>query len=116
MKAYKGFNKDMTCSPDGVPFQYEEGKEYETDKAECCNSGFHACEMPLDVFKYYQPSKSVYHEVEQSGETSKDGDKTSSTKIKIGARLSIKAMVKAQIELVFKNGMFLILRFEVEND
>ena len=28
--------------------------------------------------------------------------KTSSTRIKIGARLSIKAMVKAQIELVFK--------------
>ena len=102
MKAYKGFNKDMTCSPNGVPFQYKEGKEYETDKAECCNSGFHACEMPLDTFKYYQPSKSVYHEVEQSGETSEHGDKTSSTKIKIGARLSIKAMVKAQIELVFK--------------
>lgn len=102
MKAYKGFNKDMTCSPNGVPFQYEEGKEYETDKAECCNSGFHACEMPLDTFKYYQPSKSVYHEVDQSGKTSKDGDKTSSTKIRIGARLSIKAMVKAQVELVFK--------------
>ncbi len=27
MKAYKGFNKDMTCRG----FQYEEGKEYEQD-------------------------------------------------------------------------------------
>lgn len=27
---YKGFNKDMTCKG----FQYEEGKEYETDKAD----------------------------------------------------------------------------------
>lgn len=26
MLAYKGFNKDMTCSPNGVPFQYEEGE------------------------------------------------------------------------------------------
>lgn len=47
MKTYKGFNKDMTCRG----FQYEEGKEYKTDEAVCCQSGFHACEMPLDVFK-----------------------------------------------------------------
>ena len=39
MKAYKGFNKDMTCSPNGVQFQYEEGKEYETGKAECYECG-----------------------------------------------------------------------------
>ena len=30
IKSYKGFNEDMTCRG----FQYEEGKEYETDKAE----------------------------------------------------------------------------------
>ena len=29
IKAYKGFNADMTCRG----FQYEEGKEYSTDKA-----------------------------------------------------------------------------------
>lgn len=29
MKAYKGFNPDMTCRG----FQYEEGKTYETDEA-----------------------------------------------------------------------------------
>lgn len=28
MKAYKGFNKDMTCRG----FQYKEGESYETDK------------------------------------------------------------------------------------
>lgn len=42
--SYKGFNKDMTCRG----FQYEEGKEYEEDRAEACNFGFHACEYPLD--------------------------------------------------------------------
>ena len=97
IKAYKGFNKDMTCRD----FQYEEGKEYETDKAEACECGFHACEYPLDVFGYYPPGTSVYHEVEQSGDFDKsESDKVASTKIKIGARLDIMGMVRAAIEYV----------------
>lgn len=48
IKSYKGFNADMTCTPKSdITFQYEEGKEYETDKAEKCGCGFHACEYPL---------------------------------------------------------------------
>ena len=97
IKAYKGFNKDMTCRD----FQYEEGKEYETDKAEACECGFHACEYPLDVFSYYPPGTSVYHEVEQSGDFDKsESEKVASTKIRIGARLDIMGMVRAAIEYV----------------
>ena len=104
IKSYKGFNRDMTCNPDGVSFQYEEGKEYEENYAEACECGFHACEMPLDVFSYYPPGTSVYHEVEQSGKISRkeDDSKVASTKIKIGARLDIAGFVKAQIEYVKK--------------
>ena len=104
IKSYKGFNRDMTCNPDGASFQYEEGKEYEEDNAEACECGFHACEMPLDVFSYYPPGTSVYHEVEQSGKISRkeDGSKVASTKIKIGARLDIAGLAKAQIEYVKK--------------
>lgn len=40
----------MTCRG----FQYEIGKEYETDTAKACECGFHACEYPLDVFNYEQ--------------------------------------------------------------
>ena len=96
IKAYKGFKKDMTCRG----FQYEEGKEYETDKAEVCETGFHACEYPLDCFSYYAPSESVFREVEQDGEISRKGDDTklASTKIKIGAKLNIAGLVKAAIE------------------
>ena len=96
IKAYKGFNKDMTCRD----FQYEEGKEYEEERAEVCNCGFHACEHPLDCLGYYNPAHSVYREVEQSGEISKrSGDtKVASTKIKIGARVSIAGLVQAAIE------------------
>ena len=96
IKAYKGLNKDMTCRD----FQYEEGKEYEEERAEACNCGFHACEHPLDCLGYYDPAHSVYHEVEQSGEISKRSDdtKVASTKIKIGARVSIAGLVQAAIE------------------
>ena len=96
IKAYKGFNKDMTCRD----FQYEEGKEYEEERAEACNCGFHACEYPLDCLGYYDPAYSVYHEVEQGGEISKRSDdtKVASTKIKIGARVSIAGLVQAAIE------------------
>ena len=95
---YKGMNADMTCRG----FQYEVGKEYETDKAEACECGFHACEYPLDVFDYYPPASSRYFEVEQSGETDRSGkdSKVASTKIKIGAELSIAGLVKAAVEYV----------------
>lgn len=43
MKAYKGFNKGLTCRG----FQYEEGKTYEEQEAKLCKSGFHACENPI---------------------------------------------------------------------
>ena len=97
IKSYKGFNKDMTCRG----FKYEEGKEYETENAVACNKGFHACPYPLDVFDYYPPGDSVYHEVEQSGEMddSEEG-KVASTKIKIGARLDIEGIVKAAITYI----------------
>ena len=96
IKSYKGFEKDMTCKG----FQYEEGKEYETEKAECCETGFHACEYPLDCFSYYSPNEGVFHEVEQDGELDRGGGNTkvASTKIKIGASINIAGIVKAAIE------------------
>ena len=100
IKTYKGFNKDMTCRD----FQYEEGKEYAEESVEVCDHGFHACEYPLDCLNYYSPNESVYHEVEQSGEIQKHNDdtKVASTKIKIGAEISIAGLVKAAIEYTVK--------------
>ena len=96
IKSYKGFNKDMTCRGK----QYEEGKEYEEERAKACDCGMHACEYPLDCFGYYDPAHSVYHEVEQSGEISRhdDDSKVASTKMRIGARLDIRGLVSAAIE------------------
>ena len=95
IKSFKGFKHDMTCKA----FQYKEGESYEEDTAIVCKKGFHACEYPLDCFKYYNPAESVFHEVEQSGKIDRDCDtKTASTKIKIGAEINIAGMVKAAIE------------------
>ena len=95
IKSYKGFNKDMTCKDK----QYEVGKDYEEDEAVACECGMHACEYPLDCFKYYPPSKSVYCEVEQSGDISRhDDSKIASTKMHIGAQLSIAGIVNAAIK------------------
>ena len=100
MKAYKGFKNDMTCRN----FQYEEGKEYHEERALCCDTGFHACEYPLDCFRYYAPADSVYHEVEQTGDIDKsEGDsKVASTEIKIGAKIGIPGLVQAAIEYTSK--------------
>ena len=43
IKAYKGFNRDMTCRG----FQYEQDKTYTHDgEVEPCRGGFHACQYP----------------------------------------------------------------------
>ena len=98
MKAYKGFASDMTCRG----FRYEEGKSYKTDNAKCCDTGFHACENPIDCFGYYAPGQSVYREVELGGliDRSAEDTKVAATKIKIGARLDIPMLCKATFEYV----------------
>ena len=101
MKAYKGFNKDMTCRG----FQFEEGKAYREDTAVLCDCGFHACLDPLDCFGYYDPYDSVYHEVEidNVSEQRENDTKVVAKDIKIGSRLSIKDIVKESIDFTFSN-------------
>jgi hypothetical protein len=98
MLAYKGFNKDMTCRG----YQFEEGKEYHEDNAVLCESGFHACENPLDCFRYYSPADSVYHEVEldEVSEKKSDDSKICGKHIKIGARLNILNIANLAVEYI----------------
>lgn len=98
MKAYKGFNRDMTCRG----FKFEEGKTYEEERAELCETGFHACEAPIDCFSYYSPGQSVYHEVEldATDECNIEDSKRVGKRIKIGEKLDIAGICKAQFEYV----------------
>ena len=100
--AYKGFDKDMKCRG----FQFEEGKTYQEETAKLCESGFHACTMPLDVIGYYHPGDgSIYREVELcdlSDERNSGDSKVCAKTIKVGAEIGIPGLVKAQIEWVKK--------------
>ncbi|ADY54682.1 hypothetical protein Sgly_0315 [Syntrophobotulus glycolicus DSM 8271] len=103
IKGFKGFNKNLQCTPAGKTFQFEIGQEYEhKGKVSACNSGFHFCEAPLDVFGYYAPADSRYCEVEGSGQTDGGGadSKVAVSKLKIGAEIGIPGLVRAQIEYV----------------
>lgn len=102
MKAYKGFNKNMTCRG----FQYREGGEYQTSSAKLGKEGFHACERPLDVLSYYYACSSVYHEVELEGlsDENSDDSKVCGRIIKIGQELSVADMVQKTIEWHKENG------------
>ena len=104
IKAYKGFNDKLQCTPRNNVFQYEVGKEYATDAAELCESGFHACEFPLDVFRYYAPSDSRYCEVEldATDEQRHDDSKRTGKKIKIGAEIGLDGIIKAGVKLILE--------------
>ena len=52
--AYKGFNKDLTCTMGNGTFQYKPGVWYKEEKAHCARTGFHATDNPLDVLGYYR--------------------------------------------------------------
>jgi hypothetical protein len=105
MKGYKGFNKQLQCSPNGEVFQYELGKDYEhTGTTALCRSGFHFCENPLDVLRYYQPCTSRYTEVEGDGVSDqKEGDsKHVASKLHIGAELSLSALIGLGVKFVLE--------------
>ena len=97
---YKGFDKDFKCRG----FQYEVGKTFEHEgNVSCCNSGFHFCENPFDVFGYYPPSDSRYCSVEGSGKSDNyNGDsKVSVSKLHISAEIGLKGIIDAGIKFIF---------------
>ncbi len=102
MKAYKGFNNKLQCTPEGKVFQYEIGKEYKENSADLCRRGFHACEAPIDVFNHYAPAGNRFCEVELGDVTVQTADDTKrcGKSIKINAEIGIPGLVKAQIEYV----------------
>ena len=101
--SYKGFDKNFQCRG----FQYEVGKTYTHDgEAVLCESGFHACEAPLDVLNYYSITDSKFAQVELGGASAQkeDGDtKRAGKSIAIKLALSIADLISAQVEWTLKS-------------
>ena len=103
MKVYKGTDKDMKCRG----MQYELGKTEKTDDAiRCGNKGFHSCEAPFDVLKYYpMRDGNRYFEAEAAGKidrTNADDSKLASSELTLKAEIKLTDLVKAQIEFTRK--------------
>ena len=98
--AYKGMDENMRCRGK----QYEVGKTYTEDKADCCHAGMHACVNPLEVFRYYRlDGKNRFFEVECSGDVSKDDcdSKLACTELTIKGEMNFAGLVKATVQAVF---------------
>jgi hypothetical protein len=100
IKGFKAYNLDMTCKG----FKFEEGKEYECAEAKVCEKGFHLCVNPLDVLNYSDLTSCIFSTAEALGKIDKrDKDtKIATTKIKIGAKLSLRDFVIASVDFLLK--------------
>ena len=98
--AYKAMDKNMQCRGK----QYEVGKTYHEDKADCCHAGMHACENPLDVLHYYTLKDSPrFFEVECGGsvDKSEDDSKLACTELTVKGEVNFAGLVKATVNAVF---------------
>ena len=98
--AYKAFDKNLQCRG----FQYEVGKTFtHSGPVRHCDSGFHSCEDPLDVLRYYDITESRFAVVRASGEISREqnGDsKIASAVLHIEAELTMPDFIKRSIQWI----------------
>ena len=98
--AYQAMDKNMMCRGK----QYEVGKTYHEDEANCCHAGMHACENPLDVLHYYPLKDSPrFFEVECGGnvDKSREDSKLACTDLTVIGEVIFAGLVKATVNAVF---------------
>ena len=102
MKGYKAFEKGLVCKGK----QYAENTVFEEPEAVVCRKGMHYCHEPLAVLGYYDLVDNdgdlpEFAEVEPlDEELTDDGTKFCTRKLKIGGKISLAGLIKAQIEYV----------------
>ena len=113
MKGYKGFEKGLVCRGK----QYAENTVFKEDKAVICEKGMHFCKNPFDVLEYYplindECELNEFAEVKSLDDAKTDDDKKfCTTKLKIGAKLSLKGFIEACVGFVIEN-----TKHETKND
>lgn len=104
--AYKGFEKDLSCTSGGHRFQYRTGVWNEEPEANAGRNGFHCAEDPLDCLSYYPDmDRSVYYIVLADGDISEDGNdsKISCTRMKLVKELSLKDFVMHALRYIYNH-------------
>ena len=102
MKGYKAFKKGLVCKGK----QYAENMVFEEPEAVVCRKGMHYCHEPLAVLDYYNLVDSngdlpEFAEVDPlEEELTDDGTKFCTRRLKIGGKISLAGLRKAQIEYV----------------
>ena len=104
---YKAFGPGMICQGK----QYAENTVFEEAGADgCCRAGvMHYCEEPLDCLSYYplvndKGKITEFAEVEPLAEVLKKDNKHASRKLRIGAKLSLKDIINAQVDIQMEKG------------
>ena len=104
---YKAFEPGMICRGK----QYAENTVFEETGADgCCQAGvMHYCEEPFDCLDYYplvndRGEITEFAKVEPLVEVLKKDNKRASRKLRIGAKLSLKDFINAQIDIQMEKG------------
>ena len=103
MKVYKGTDKNMQCQGK----QYVLGKKEVDDGAiRCGDKGYHSCEAPFDVLRYYPNiNGNRFFEAEAGCEIDKAENydtKLASSELTLKNEIDFAGLVKAQIEYTRK--------------
>ena len=104
---YKAFEPGMICKGK----QYAENTVFEETGADgCCQAGvMHYCEEPLDCLDYYtlvndNGKITEFAAVEPLAEVFEKDNKRATKKLRIGAKLSLKDFINAQVDIQMKKG------------
>ena len=106
MRYFKAFHPGMICNGK----QYAENTVYEEDGDTICKKGvMHFCETPLDCLDYYplideDGRVTEFAEVEPLDKVLEVENKRACRKLRIGAKLSLKDFINAQVSIQMEKG------------
>ena len=102
--AYKGFDENLACIPDGKKFQFALGETYTHEgPVKACKSGFHVITgHPLALFQYYAPAGTRICQVEISGQMDSNdgGEKTAAEILSIGKEIGLTQLILDAVKWV----------------
>ena len=106
MRYFKAFHPGMICKG----MQYAENTVYEENGNTICENGvMHFCETPFDCLDYYplvgnDGRVTEFAEVEPLDRVLEEKNKRACRKLRIGAKLSLKDFINAQVGIQMEKG------------